>query len=302
MLNIPELERRWKSYRRKKRLPYYIGITVFLGIAVLVAVVSLKSMQTVPSQKPLKPDTPPAAITTEKSTEIPSAASPVHVPEASNPEPAQSVIRGFESEVIDYYAQTATEASQPPKNVSQQQYIPSKAPLVQNSMQPPVQQSTSQPVKKHTLPAIQEAPEEIVVNPLPAKEEEVVSVSQESPVQRGAESGPTQTGDMQIQRESDMKDIQDVIARFKMNKNPALSLFIAKRYYQIGNYQQAYNYALITNELDNNIEDSWLIFAKSLYKLDQKKMALKTLDSYLKESGSVKAKITLDQMRNGTFE
>lgn len=105
-----------------------------------------------------------------------------------------------------------------------------------------------------------------------------------------------------IQRENDMKDIQDVIARFKKNKNPALSLFIAKRYYAIGNYQQAYNYALITNELDRNIEDSWLVFAKSLYKLDQKDMALKTLKTYQNDSGSVKAKITIEQMENGTFK
>lgn len=104
---------------------------------------------------------------------------------------------------------------------------------------------------------------------------------------------------MHIQRESDMKDIQDVIARFKKNKNPALSLFVAKRYYNIGNYQQAYNYALITNELDSNIEDSWLIFSKSLYYLNQKEMAIKTLQTYYQDSGSVKAKIALDQMNNG---
>ncbi|MEJ2469241.1 MAG: hypothetical protein P8Y51_09345, partial [Campylobacterales bacterium] len=110
------------------------------------------------------------------------------------------------------------------------------------------------------------------------------------------------SGQMMIQRENDMKDIQDVIARFKKNKNPVLSLFVAKRYYQIGNFQQAYNYALITNELDSGIEDSWLIFAKSLYKLDQKDMAIKTLKTYVQDSSSVKAKITLDQMEKGTFE
>ena len=107
---------------------------------------------------------------------------------------------------------------------------------------------------------------------------------------------------MLIRRENDMKDIQDVIKRFKKNKNPALSLFVAKRYYRIGSYQEAYNYALMTNELDSNIEDSWLIFAKSLYKLDQKEMAIKTLKTYYDDSGSVKAKITLDQMKKGTLK
>ena len=62
-------------------------------------------------------------------------------------------------------------------------------------------------------------------------------------------------------------DIQDVIKRFNINKNPALSLFIAKRYYQIGEYEAAYNYAQTTNNIDNKIDESWIIFSKSLVKL-----------------------------------
>lgn len=61
-----------------------------------------------------------------------------------------------------------------------------------------------------------------------------------------------------------------MIKRFNTNHNPALSLFVAKQYYQIGDYEQAYNYALITNDINNNIEESWIIFAKSLVQLGKK--------------------------------
>jgi tetratricopeptide (TPR) repeat protein len=97
-------------------------------------------------------------------------------------------------------------------------------------------------------------------------------------------------------------DINDVIKRFKKNNNPALSLFIAKKYYQLRNYQQAYNYALITNEINNDIEQSWIVFAKSLVKLNKKNKAIKTLTKYVKHSSSGNAKVLLDDIKSGKFK
>lgn len=97
-------------------------------------------------------------------------------------------------------------------------------------------------------------------------------------------------------------EIQHVIKRFKVNHNPALSLFIAKKYYQLGEYDKAYNYALITNDINNNIEASWIIFAKSLVKLNKKDMAIKTLDKYINHSHSSEAKILLDEIKSGKFQ
>ncbi|MGD9719509.1 MAG: hypothetical protein AB7U24_09720, partial [Sulfurimonadaceae bacterium] len=70
----------------------------------------------------------------------------------------------------------------------------------------------------------------------------------------------------------------------------------------LGDYHKSYNYALITNELNNNIEASWIIFAKSLVKLNEKEMALKTLRQYIEHSGSNQAKLLLDEIRNGKFK
>jgi len=105
-----------------------------------------------------------------------------------------------------------------------------------------------------------------------------------------------------IKREETNHDIQDIIKRFKNNHNPALSLFVAKKYYQFGDYAQAYNYALITNGINNNIEESWLIFAKSLVKLNKRDMAIKTLNEYIKYSHSQNAKMLLNNIQLGKFK
>ena len=102
--------------------------------------------------------------------------------------------------------------------------------------------------------------------------------------------------------QSTLKDIQEVIKRFKINNNPALSLFVAKKYYELGQYNKSYNYALITNEINPNIEKSWIIFAKSLVKLNEKEMAIKTLKRYIQHSQSNNAKILLNNINSGKFK
>ena len=107
---------------------------------------------------------------------------------------------------------------------------------------------------------------------------------------------------IKIKRNKDQEDIHHVIKRFKVNNNPALSLFVAKKYYQLGDYHKSYNYALITNQLNNNIEASWIIFSKSLMKLDKKEMAINTLKKYIDDSHSPRAKILLDEIQSGKFK
>ncbi|RLA73513.1 MAG: hypothetical protein DRG78_22425, partial [Epsilonproteobacteria bacterium] len=83
--------------------------------------------------------------------------------------------------------------------------------------------------------------------------------------------------------------------------NPALSLFIAKKYYELGEYRKSYNYSLKTNNINNDIEASWIIFAKSLVKLDEKKMAVKILKKYISHSDSNRAQLLLNNILSGKF-
>jgi hypothetical protein len=105
-----------------------------------------------------------------------------------------------------------------------------------------------------------------------------------------------------IKRQQTDNDIYEIITRFKKNNNPALSLFVAKKYYEMKNYNQAYNYALITNNINSNIESSWIIFAKSLVKLKKKDQAIRTLNEYIMQSHSNSAQILRDEIRSGEFQ
>lgn len=118
-------------------------------------------------------------------------------------------------------------------------------------------------------------------------------------VKKSAESVPNT---ITITRQDNYKDIENVIKRFKKHNNPALSLFVAKKYYALGEYEKAYNYALITNDINNEIEASWLLFAKSLVKLNKKERAIKTLKDYINHSHSDSAKILLDDIEDGAFK
>lgn len=113
---------------------------------------------------------------------------------------------------------------------------------------------------------------------------------------------PEQKGSISIAKKNEISDIEDVIKRFKTNNNPALSLFVAKKYYQMGEYEKSYDYALITNNLNNTIEESWLIFAKSLVKLDKKDKAVETLQKYINHSHSQAAKQLLEEIASGKFK
>ena len=105
-----------------------------------------------------------------------------------------------------------------------------------------------------------------------------------------------------IKRQNTQDDIQHVIKRFKKTNNPALSLFVSKKYYEIKNYNQAYNYALMTNEINNDIEESWIIFAKSLVKLNKKSKAIEMLTKYINQSHSNRARILLDNIKSGKMK
>ncbi|HIP55234.1 MAG TPA: hypothetical protein EYH11_07155 [Sulfurimonas autotrophica] len=105
-----------------------------------------------------------------------------------------------------------------------------------------------------------------------------------------------------IERGETKNDVFEVVKRFRKSGDPALSLFVAKKYYELGDYKQAYNYALITNQINPDIEESWIIFAKTLVKLHKKNKAIYTLEEYIKVSHSSNAEILLHEIKSGKFQ
>ncbi len=96
-------------------------------------------------------------------------------------------------------------------------------------------------------------------------------------------------------------ELRSVIKRFNKSKKPALSLFIAKKYYDQGNYKESYNYARQTYKLNPKIEDGFILYAQSLAKLGKTDKAIAKLKPYIKKTGSVKAKILLSDIKKGNI-
>ena len=76
----------------------------------------------------------------------------------------------------------------------------------------------------------------------------------EQPKNNAKTTNDNNTNIIQINKQNTDDDIKHVIKRFKKNNNPALSLFIAKKYYDQGKYSKSYNYALITNGINKGDE------------------------------------------------
>jgi hypothetical protein len=105
-----------------------------------------------------------------------------------------------------------------------------------------------------------------------------------------------------INRNESALDITELEQRFKETSNANLGLFIARYYYDHGNYSESYNYALKTNAVNSHIEESWIIFSKSLTKLGKIDQAKKTLQLYIAQSGSETAKSLLENIEKGNFK
>ncbi|MDD5014592.1 MAG: hypothetical protein PHW73_05755, partial [Atribacterota bacterium] len=63
---------------------------------------------------------------------------------------------------------------------------------------------------------------------------------------------------LSINRDESKLDINTLERRFKETSNANLGLFIARYYYDHGDYNEAYNYALKTNNTNDKIDESWI--------------------------------------------
>ncbi len=287
MINVNELEARWFKYKLKFFIPH---IVILLSITIISAVFFLFNTKSV--TKSTINHSQDIAITKEIKTE-----------------PKQEVVSVKVEKKISI-EQNKTQLITQPKIIAKE--IVKVQPIVINkpqSMHPySSPKNTLSPsldfmakIQGNTLPYFDIDSQNKVIEPstkLPSKAsiQKVEKKVTPAPIQQIVKKSS-----IQIDRQNTHDDINQVIKRFKKNNNPALSLFIAKKYYQLEEYHQSYNYSLMTNEIDNNIEASWIIFAKSLVKLNEKNMAIETLNKYISHSNSHRARILLDNIKSGKF-
>ena len=277
MLNTRDLEERWLKYKIKSYIPYAI-IVVSLVVIILITSIFFNA------NKKEKELALVSEIKQEKQIENTQS---VVTTVVEKTEPKKIIVE-IKKEVTQEVPKTINLASQ--NNLQKSSDEPFKLSPSLDFMKKmqhsslPYHQNEPMQQQKSTSPVIEE------VQDLGIEENVEIALVEEKPEK------------ITIKRRDSSDDIRHIIKRFKKNNNPALSLFIAKKYYEMGEYHKAYNYALITNEIDRNIDASWIVFTKSLVKLDQKDMAIKTLRKYIENSHSSSAKILLDEIVAGKFK
>jgi thioredoxin-like negative regulator of GroEL len=94
------------------------------------------------------------------------------------------------------------------------------------------------------------------------------------------------------------KPLEDWIEKYNQKRSYALAIYIAKQYYFDNDYKQAGVWAKRANQLDRNQEEAWLLYAKSVYALNNKEKAVRILKIYLQYKESSKAEFLLSEWSN----
>ncbi|MCD6258059.1 MAG: hypothetical protein J7J31_00490 [Helicobacteraceae bacterium] len=277
MLNINELESRWKRYRIKSYIPHLVIFVSTLIIVILSLTFFTSNKDQVDEMVSIKPLELPLKKAEIEPREKKETSEPI-VQKEQTVEPAHEVEK---TQIVKHVTKSSNE-----KKITLTPSLDFMKSINRDAL-PYYTQSDEQTPSQRENEELNENQEEGKSNNI-----------QENKIQIQKEKSET----ISIKKGTTQDDIQHVLKRFKQNNNPALSLFVAQKYYDLGDYHNSYNYALITNEINNNIEESWIIFTKSLVKLGQKDMAVKTLKQYLEYSNSDKANRLLDEIVSGKFK
>jgi len=266
MLNIADLEKRWFKYKLKSYIPH---LSIFVSLIVITLI-----FITFPDT------TQELTITATKAATIPVIPKDIVKIQEQKTTIKEPLVKDIPISIV----------KEEPIVINSTKGVKLSPSLdfmkkMQNSMQPYYQNDI-----KDNKQAVYQAPEPKV---------EVIQHKKASVVEYIPE---VQVKKIMFKRQNTQNDIFEIITRFKKNNNPALSLFVAKKYYELQDYQQAYNYALITNKINKEIESSWIIFTKSLVKLGKREKAISILKRYIKQSHSSTARILLDEIYAGRFK
>lgn len=312
MLDVLELEKKWSKYHFRKQLPLYITSLLLVILAGSASYLYLYQPELITQLLiKQKTDVKPIAINEVQQKPVVTVAVEKVQDEVTQNvlKPSFTFLYNLEDQVINY--NNAKLLAMASANQEKEKSVSTPAPVTKVPKKP------KETTKKSTVRPKQQTPKRSTERPKQAAK----TVKQSPPAktqEKAVVTKPVITietpadGEVQEEAQEEMlvkvhhdqvstDELNSVIKRFNNQKKPALSLFIAKKYYELGNYKEAYNYALITNKLNPNIEESILIFSRSLVKLGQKEDAINTLQAYIKKSGSFKAKILLSDIEKGNF-
>ena len=95
--------------------------------------------------------------------------------------------------------------------------------------------------------------------------------------------------------------ISDLKNKFEKTGEVYYANEIAKKYYKQKDYKNAARWSFTVNSIEPNLEDGWIIFAKSKYKQGRKKDAIKVLEAFNQRQPSKQIESLILQIKMGTL-
>lgn len=285
MLNVNDLEARHKKYKIKSYAPYF---AIFASVTVAIVSITSFILYNSKIEADIEKEEQKQQVIVQK------------IEVASTTKEKNETLQEVEQKAVQEAAVEPAVAKEDIKAEEKQEKV-SLSPSL--DFMGKMGSNNQVYYKKETISTAQGLPKEVIIDikQEEKKQEEKIVPKKVEKIEEVAINIDKKTP-INIARKDEQEDLSHVIKRFNINHNPALSLFIAKKYYQLENYEQAYNYALMTNEINNNIEESWIIFTKSLVKMGKKDKAVETLKKYISHSSSSQAKQLLDEILSGKFK
>ena len=93
--------------------------------------------------------------------------------------------------------------------------------------------------------------------------------------------------------------VKEIEARFPDTRDYDDAMYLAKYYYGKHQYRKAETWAMRANGIDSSQEESWLLYGKAKAKQGHRAEALRILQAYYDQSGSLRAKMLIDRIRKG---
>ncbi len=176
--------------------------------------------------------------------------------------------------------------------------------------QPPESQPTVQiPMTSAALSAQQPQREIVIISPEEKKDEfkslepkiEQNRQDLQAKIVQPAEPQKPQTPP-KITIETKNGDLIDTLAeKYAKNPDAQTALSLSELLYKRGSYQKALKWAINANSMDPKNEKSWIMFAKSSYKLGRKQDAINALENFARTNPSEAIKETISHIKNDEY-
>lgn len=113
---------------------------------------------------------------------------------------------------------------------------------------------------------------------------------------------PTKSKRIKFDVVENVDALSDIMRRFNQSKDPNDALFLANNFYESGDYSKALYWAIETNKITEDIEDGWLLMAKSKAKLGDRGEAVRILKAYSTKKMSKEALDLASQIESGEWK